>query len=192
MPYYEQTSLVSRLRDDVILPEKARGATEVWLAGISLGGWDPSSTPGNTPKTSPGSSPGPLPRRGRTSGGYPFRRGLAQMEPRAGAPGKGNVPDLWGWLKISTLPRSTAPAIYLGYGTHDRYAVAHELLATALPPERVPHRGRGHDWRTWERLWGTMARLCASARPSRTPPGTAQPRAPALTQWSANALHLAP
>src|SRR4051794_25590280 len=36
--YYDEGSLLRRLRDDVVLPARARGLPHVWLAGISLGG----------------------------------------------------------------------------------------------------------------------------------------------------------
>jgi pimeloyl-ACP methyl ester carboxylesterase len=179
MPYYEQTSLVSRLREDVVLPEKARGATELWLVGISLGGLGSLLYAREHPEDlsgiallAPYLGEGPLLEEIRSGGG------LRSWNPGQLPPGKDLFRDLWGWLKTATVSGGTKPAIYLGYGTRDRYAGAHAILATALPPERVFTTPGGHDWRTWERLWGTMAGTCASTGPAHAPPETPPTVAP--------------
>ena len=37
--YYRERIIVERLRQDVIAPARARGITQIWLAGVSLGGF---------------------------------------------------------------------------------------------------------------------------------------------------------
>jgi pimeloyl-ACP methyl ester carboxylesterase len=49
--------------------------------------------------------------------------------------------------------RPGRPPLYLGYGTSDRFAASHRLLAQALPKERVFTTPGGHDWPQWRRLW---------------------------------------
>ena len=41
----------------------------------------------------------------------------------------------------------------LGYGTDDRFAYGHRLIATSLPPDRVFKTFGFHDWATWHSLW---------------------------------------
>ncbi len=52
--------------------------------------------------------------------------------------------------------RVRCPTLHLGFGTEDRFAAAHRLLAALLPVERVAMLGGGHDWPTWEALWECM------------------------------------
>ena len=52
--------------------------------------------------------------------------------------------------------RPGRPALYLGYGTSDRFAAAHRQLAQVLPGERVFTTHGGHDWPPWRRLWEQM------------------------------------
>jgi hypothetical protein len=59
------------------------------------------------------------------------------------------------WLAASCQDIA-APKIYLGYGRQDRFVRAHEMLARALPADRVTAMDGGHDWQTWEILWREM------------------------------------
>jgi enterochelin esterase-like enzyme len=43
--------------------------------------------------------------------------------------------------------------LHLGFGTEDRFAAGHRLMAAALEPETVSTVPGGHDWRTWRQLW---------------------------------------
>jgi len=55
------------------------------------------------------------------------------------------------------------PDMHLGYGTDDRFAAAHRLLADLLPAERVVTAPGGHDWPTWCRLWQTLQQCWTQA-----------------------------
>lgn len=57
----------------------------------------------------------------------------------------------WLWDFLARQPAS--PALYLGYGRHDRFAQGHRLLAEQLPTERIVTTDGGHDWNTWLALW---------------------------------------
>ncbi len=75
--------------------------------------------------------------------------GLRQWQPSAGGPDDTDR-RIWQWLQ------SRPPALdklYLGYGSEDRFAKAHALMAKELPRERVDVQPGGHDWPTWSTLW---------------------------------------
>jgi len=60
---------------------------------------------------------------------------------------------LLAWLKEYRADDPSLPAIYLGYGTSDRFAPASALLAAQLPGGHVVTAEGGHDWPTWSTLW---------------------------------------
>ena len=64
---------------------------------------------------------------------------------------------LWRWLQGARADGGAAPApLYLGYGLADRFRADDELLAAALPAERVITAPGGHDWPVWLTLWQRM------------------------------------
>lgn len=56
---------------------------------------------------------------------------------------------IWQWL----ARESRAHEIHLGYGSDDRFARGHALMAQALPPTRVDVQPGGHAWPVWTALW---------------------------------------
>lgn len=57
---------------------------------------------------------------------------------------------IWQWLQSG---QAAGRDLHLGYGSEDRFAPAHALLAQALPAGRVDVEPGAHDWATWSRLW---------------------------------------
>ena len=51
------------------------------------------------------------------------------------------------------MPPKELPPLYLGFGLADRFASNHQLLAEALPQDRVFTTEGGHQWAPWRRLW---------------------------------------
>ncbi len=151
MDYVYDGSLLRRLHDDVIAPYRARGYRRVWLAGISLGGF---AAMGYALEH-PGDVEGLI-----TLAPYLGRRQLVQEIADAGGPARwqtsavprtGDLDQrLWRWL--AQQPKD-APPLYLGYGTEDRFALGHQLLAGLLPARQVRSAPGGHDWPPWRRLW---------------------------------------
>lgn len=151
--YYANRTILDRLHQDVIGPAKAWGYRHIWLVAISLGGL------------------GSLLYASRFSGEI---TGLVLLAPFLGEAfviseiaQAGGIREwsqsriaetdyqrtLWRWLKQYETGAAGLPALYLGYGDRDRFALAHRLLAEILPSERVlVTRGR-HNWPTWKRLW---------------------------------------
>lgn len=144
-------SLLQRLRDELIAPYRARGYQRVWLAGISLGGFAAMAYALHHP----GEVEGVI-----TLAPYLGRRALLQEIEAAGGPSHWRDtqvprPDdmdqrLWRWL--ARRP-AEAPPLFMGYGTEDRFAAGHRLLAQTLPAAHVRSTPGGHDWAPWRRLW---------------------------------------
>ncbi len=59
-------------------------------------------------------------------------------------------------IREKALDADKFPAIFLGYGSEDRYRGASMVLSERLPPNRVIVNPGGHDWETWKTLWGNM------------------------------------
>jgi hypothetical protein len=58
--------------------------------------------------------------------------------------------------RICESGAETEPELWLMYGVDDFGVEAHQLLAAALPAERVETSSGGHAWTTWTRLWATL------------------------------------
>jgi pimeloyl-ACP methyl ester carboxylesterase len=78
--------------------------------------------------------------------------GVRHWEPGETAP-HDHTRQLWSWLKQHALQKRDAFPVYIGYGKSDKFARANELLAQALPAERVFAISGRHNWQTWKRLW---------------------------------------
>ncbi|HLW23050.1 MAG TPA: hypothetical protein VKT22_01670 [Steroidobacteraceae bacterium] len=144
----DRTAL-ERLESAVLAPARARGARCLWLAGISLGGYIALETIVANPRACDGlcllapylgqrsliaeiASAGRLEQWSCGS--------LAQADEERG---------IWRFVQAGGL----AKRCLLGFGSEDRYAAGHRLLAATLPAEAVQVIAGGHDWATWRRLW---------------------------------------
>lgn len=150
--YIYDGSMLQRLRQDVIGPLRARGYRRVWLTGISLGGYVALGYAMRHPDEIEGVL---------TLGPYLGRRPLVQAVGAAASPAQWRQTaqpreaedfdhTLWMWL---TQRPAEAPALYLGYGSEDRFAEGHRTLAGLLPPGQVDAVPGGHDWAPWRSLW---------------------------------------
>jgi pimeloyl-ACP methyl ester carboxylesterase len=150
---YLDGGIASALHRAVIEPARAQGYRRIWLLGISLGGM------------------GALLHASAYAGEV---EGLVLLAPFLGTPG--TIAEItaagglaaWSaagsssveteqrilaWLQNFTARRPSSPALYLGYGSGDRFAPGHRLLAEALPEASVVTAAGGHDWATWRALW---------------------------------------
>ncbi len=57
---------------------------------------------------------------------------------------------IWHWLRNRP---AAAPDLYLGYGSDDRFAAAHALMARTLPAGHVDVQPGAHAWPVWTVLW---------------------------------------
>jgi pimeloyl-ACP methyl ester carboxylesterase len=142
-------SVLTRLREGLILPARARG-TRVWLGGISLGGFlaltlaarHASELAGLVlfaPYLGSHIMTGEIERAG----------GVANWLPAGPAP---DDDEHQVWHFIGSLAQGKLPT-HLGFGNEDRFARRHRLLAQALDPKDVDTVAGGHDWDTWRTLW---------------------------------------
>lgn len=157
MAYYNNRSVIDRLEADVLVPARAAGYRAIWLVGISVGGFGAliheEQMPGGVTgivALAPYLGERELSNKIAAAGGL-----LAWQAPTGPLPPEQAEMRLWRWLQTQTkLPAgSGSPAVYLAYGTEDRFADSHRLLAAALPPQRVFTTPGGHDWAPWRRLW---------------------------------------
>jgi hypothetical protein len=155
MAYYNNRTMIERLETDVLVPARTAGYRAIWLVGISVGGFGAliheEQMPGGVTgivALAPYLGERGLTREIAAAGGLAAWKApagdlpLAQMETR-----------LWRWLQARAKAPAGAPALYLGYGTQDRFADSHRLLAAALPPGQVFTTPGGHDWAPWRQLW---------------------------------------
>ena len=151
MQHLQDRDAMAQLRQEILIP--ARATAEVWLCGISLGGL---------------LALGHARRFGTELDGvlllapYLGNRSTVGAIERAGgvrawSPGPPEDDDeereVWRYVKARV---ADAPRLYLGYGQEDRFADAHRLLAEVIPSSSVDTMTGGHDWPTWEKLWGNF------------------------------------
>jgi pimeloyl-ACP methyl ester carboxylesterase len=157
MAYYNNRTVIDRLEADVLVPARAAGYRSIWLVGISVGGFGAliheEQMPGGVTgivALAPYLGERPLTQEIAAAGGL-----LAWKAPTGSLPLEQMETRLWRWLQAQATSPSgaSAPALYLAYGTEDRFAASHRLLATALPSQRVFTTPGGHDWAPWLRLW---------------------------------------
>jgi pimeloyl-ACP methyl ester carboxylesterase len=140
---------LSRLRSDIVLPARAAGVS-MRLGGISLGGLLALDYAASYPDELDG-----LCLLAPYLGSRILIAEIAEAKGLAGwQPGELAETDeerrIWRYIKTRDID---SRPLHLGFGRHDRFATAHELLATALPTDAVDVVAGGHDWPTWMRLW---------------------------------------
>jgi pimeloyl-ACP methyl ester carboxylesterase len=166
--YYKQRNIVQRLREDVIVPAKAKGYREIWLAGISLGGWgsllyahEYAADLTGIVVLAPFLGEEKVMREIAQAGGFQAWQ-PAELDPLD------DQRRALQWLKRYVAGVQSAPRLYLAYGAEDRMASAQALLAAELPRERVFVVPGGHNWRAWSKLWDQLLRQVPIANASRS------------------------
>lgn len=144
--YYQNRTIVDRLRKEVIKPARAAGYREIYLGGISLGGFGSLLYLKQYP-TEINKIFILAPYLGEKED-FDY---LLANEP---APKILCDQNLWPWL--TKLPRQTKDKIYLAYGAADKFAEQNSLLAQQLPATHVVLQAGEHHWKTWESLWPAL------------------------------------
>jgi pimeloyl-ACP methyl ester carboxylesterase len=169
--YYSEGSLVERLGKDVVLPAQAKGYRQTWIIGVSMGGLGsllyaqkhPTEITGVL-ALAPYLGDHKLIQEIREAGGIAAWPMPEKVEP----PTSDNYQrDLWRWLKAVTEGKERGPRLYLGWGRDDLLHSSIEMLAAALPRERLLTAPGGHEWSAWQELLETflskseVAKSCA-------------------------------
>ena len=151
--YYVEKKFLQRMKQDVIDPAKRQGYRQIWLVGISLGGfgalWYDVENPGDLTGIV---ALAPYLGEPEVIGEVGQGGGLAAWHPAA----HGDIDDqnkIWRGLKEYETGGKNRQRLYLGYGQDDKFAEADGLLAAVLPPDQVFTGTGGHDWPTWRNLW---------------------------------------
>lgn len=153
--YYFQNTAALRLETDVIGPARARGYAQVWLLGISMGGYGTFNYTQHFPEHVDGIAAF-APYLGEEAVVQSIREagGLAMWTP----PPVETVIDtnhsqqVWGYLQRITSGQLPSPELYLGCGDTDRMSASVAVLAAALPKDRILTTSGGHSWGPWRDL----------------------------------------
>jgi len=144
-----------RLRQEIVLPARASGCRSIWLGGISLGGFIAMSYAARFTREVDG-----LCLLAPYLGNHIV---VSEIERARGLDGwtPGHLAEddderrIWQFIKEQrnrTSPRP-APRLHLGFGSEDRFADSHRLMAAALGSGSVDVVSGGHEWPAWRRLW---------------------------------------
>lgn len=154
--YYMKRSLLPRLHEDIVLPARSAGYKNVWLLGISMGGFGSLLYAAEHPDEVDGVI---------LLAPYLGDRELAEEIDAAGGlaswSGEGSgfkdyEIGVWTWLQRATNGQRQTPVI-LGYGKSDGSAKTHAVLGDALESSSVYTLEGGHKWTTWKPLWEEIA-----------------------------------
>jgi len=154
--YYMQRSLLPRLHEDVIAPARAAGYENVWLLGISMGGFGSLLYASEHPELVDG-----------VILLAPFLGDEAAIEQILNNGGVENLAAVqtdiedyefavWSWIREASNGRQPTPII-LGYGLADSMAPGYRALTDVIEPASVYTLEGGHKWTTWGPLWQKIA-----------------------------------
>jgi len=161
MQHLGDRRLRRQLHQEIVEPVRARGCRKLWLVGISLGGF--------MALDYAAAHPGDLDGLCLLSPYLGSRVVVKEIAAAAGLAawqgGAGREIDedraIWSFIqrlaieqaRVHERPHTPALDLYLGYGTEDRFAAAHRLMAAALPANASKAVIGRHDWDTWTALW---------------------------------------
>jgi serine aminopeptidase S33 family len=151
--YYMEGQAERRLHDEVIVPARRRGYSQVWLVGASLGGMGallydrayPNQVSGMV-LLAPYLGEKPIWSEIAAAGGV----AAWQPPPKPAAITADNFQqELWRHLQTWSRQPEAARNVWLAYGKTDRLRESMPLLASLLPPGHVLVREGGHEWDVW-------------------------------------------
>jgi len=164
--YYRNRTVVTRLQEDVIRPARAAGYDRIVLVGISMGGLGAVLYAKQQPQDiaavvliAPFLGDKPVLEEIERAGG------LRSWSPKEPLPEADYQRELWQWLKGYTNPLAARPPLYLGFGTEDRFAQSHRLLAGVLPSAQVFPAPGQHTWEPWRVVFRQILKAGAATPP---------------------------
>ncbi len=146
----DQTAL-TEIDTHLIQPALSKGYKNIWLAGISIGGYVTIAYANRYPAKLAGLLLlAPYPGNRITTGEIAQAGGIMEWLPEAVADDDTELGN-WRWLKANANAKDIE--IHLGYGEDDRFAKSHFMMAQALPVAHVDRISGGHVWPVWLCLW---------------------------------------
>lgn len=142
--YYQARTIIERLRTDIIKPARDAGYDEIYLGGISLGGFGSLLYLKQHPKDI-----AKVFIMAPYLGEEPDYQYL--LDNPSTTPLTPTEASIWPWL--TNLSNDTKRKIYLAYGTEDKFVKPNSLLANYISPEQTVVQHGKHNWKTWEQLW---------------------------------------
>ena len=160
--YYLAMTVVQRLREDIIRPALARGYKQIWLAGVSMGGFGSLLYARQYPQEVAGVlALAPYLGKERI-----IRKIVAgQGDPLADTRYRRTY-QLWQWFGRYAQTPDLQPPLYLAYGNGDKFAEMNAYLAERLPGSHSLHIEGRHNWLTWKKLWVQLLDRGVFARPN--------------------------
>lgn len=154
LTHYMQGNLPERLHEELVLPARAQGYRQIWLAGASMGGMGTLLYD----RRYPGDMSGlvlfaPFLGERRVIEEIDAAGGIAQWQPGP-VPGTidgGNYQrEIWRHIQAWSRPgNARATTVWLAYGENDRLRKAMPPLIAQLPESHVLARPGGHAWAVW-------------------------------------------
>lgn len=163
--YYRDRSLLKRLREDVLLPAKKEGYSDIWLVGISLGGLGAILYDSTYPADLAGVIVmAPYLGEGTLLAEISRAGGLTAWRPAVVVDG---YQEQEIWLKLKEYAGGSmmgAGRVFLGFGESDRFAPTNRYFAANLASGQTVIVPGGHDWPTWQDLWPRLLKISPLAR----------------------------
>ena len=155
LPTLSDRTILRRLRHEIVLPARELGCRSIWLGGISLGGFIAMAYAARFAEDLDG-----LCLLAPYLGNHMV---IGEIERANGVDGwtPGDLAEddderrIWQFIKERrdrTSPLA-APGLHLGFGSEDRFAASHRLMAAALASDSVDVVPGRHEWPAWRRLW---------------------------------------
>ena len=150
-------SALADLHESIMQPAQAAGYSQIWLAGISIGGYIAIAYAERYPQLLQGMLLiAPYPGNRMTTNEIRDAGGITSWAPATIAADDTERHN-WRWLKTRQTNDGALIEVHLEvhltYGEDDRFAASHAMMAEALAPERVSHVAGGHVWPVWQQLW---------------------------------------
>lgn len=156
-------TLTERLQHEVIAPARAAGRTRIHTGGISIGGLSALMHADAYPDEAASLVLlAPYPGNRTITAEIAGAGGLVAW---AGGGDHAANDERRGWRALQRLAAASVP-LWLGYGSEDRFAGGHALMAAALPADACCTLPGGHDWPTWLALWEAALVRLASRIPA--------------------------
>ena len=140
---------LDRIHDSVMQPARRAQYEQIWLVGISIGGFMAIAYAERYPDLATGLCLlAPYPGNRIVTNEIAAAGGLLKWQPESIEQDDAER-RIWHWMKA----RPAGTQIHLGYGCNDRFAAGHRLMAEALAPDCVDTTAGGHEWPVWLQLW---------------------------------------